>query len=82
MNPSIRLLQILRCSKIHQNIRFVQSSSNPAQWDLFSSVCLQRLPVIGSELNWLERRMSDYMSRVEVSRSLYSDHEMRHFEDL
>lgn len=81
MNSSIRLLQILRPTRILQNIRHVQTST-PSQWDLFSGICLQRLPVIGPEMNWLERRMSEYFNRVEIAESLYSDHEMRHFEDL
>ena len=58
------------------------SSSNGDQWDLYAALCLQRTPMIGPELNWLERRLNEYLTKVEIADSLYSDHEMRHFEDL
>ena len=52
------------------------------EWHLISSVCLQRLPQIVPEMNWLEKKMSQLLFTVETNRSLYSDHEMRHFEDM
>ena len=57
-------------------------SSSSESWDLFVSPLIQRPPLIGSELNWLERRIKDIFSRFEVANSLYSDHEMRNFEDM
>lgn len=56
--------------------------SNNGSWDLYAALSLQRTPQIGPELNWLERRLKEYLTKVEVADSLYSDHEMRHFEDL
>ncbi|KAI2796494.1 39S ribosomal protein L46, mitochondrial [Blomia tropicalis] len=67
------------------SIRFRSSITNNIsgdKWDLYASICLQRIPTIGPEMNWLERRLKDYLTKVEISDSLYSDHEMRHFEDL
>lgn len=57
-------------------------SKNNGEWDLYAALCLQRIPLIGPELNWLERRLKEYLNKVEVADSLFSDHEMRHFEDL
>lgn len=53
-----------------------------SEWQLFGAVCVQRLPQISPEMNWLEKKMSDILANYEVNHSLYSDHEMRHFEDM
>ena len=58
------------------------ASKDSGEWDLYAALCLQRTPVIGPELNWIERRLKEYLNKVEIVDSLYSDHEMRHFEDL
>ncbi|XP_017471317.1 PREDICTED: 39S ribosomal protein L46, mitochondrial [Rhagoletis zephyria] len=58
------------------------ASKESGEWDLYAALCLQRTPVIGPELNWIERRLKEYLNKVEIADSLYSDHEMRHFEDL
>lgn len=58
------------------------ASTDNGEWDLYAALCFQRIPLIGPELNWLERRLKEYLNKVEVADSLYSDHEMRHFEDL
>ncbi|CAG2107365.1 unnamed protein product [Medioppia subpectinata] len=52
------------------------------EWHLMSAVCLQRSPQIVPEMNWLEKKMTDVLHTVETNRSLYCDHEMRHFEDV
>lgn len=54
----------------------------PNQWDLTVGLQLQRPPVITPEMNWLEKKMDELYRKVEVAESLYSDHEMRHFEDM
>lgn len=64
-------------------IRYRSSASKETgEWDLYTALCIQRTPLIGPELNWLERRLKDHLNKVEIADSLYSDHEMRHFEDL
>jgi hypothetical protein len=45
-------------------------------------VCLERLPLIAPELNVIQAAMKDALLKHEVSKSLYSDHEMKHFEDV
>lgn len=52
------------------------------RWHLVSAVCVQRRPLITPELNWLEKKMKLVLQKIEVNNSLYSNHEMRHFEDL
>jgi ADP-ribose pyrophosphatase YjhB (NUDIX family) len=54
--------------------------SNPVQ--LIVGVLLERLPSIAPQLNVVEKAMIENMAKLEKSRSLFSDHEMRHFEDL
>lgn len=58
------------------------STTDPAQWDVYAGLCLQRPPIIAPELNWFEKRIKNLLEKVEISNSLYSDHEMRHFEDM
>lgn len=57
-------------------------SISPDQWHLFAAICLQRCPIIVPELNWFEKQMQKFLNRLEFNNSLYSDHEMKHFEDL
>lgn len=54
----------------------------PNQWDLLVGLQLQRPPVIVPELNWLAKKVDELNRKVEVANSVYSDHEMRHFEDM
>lgn len=48
----------------------------------FSAVCLQRRPKVVRSMNVVEKTMSDLLFKREIAVSLYSDHEVRHFEDL
>ena len=79
----IRLIRIDRfCPKIF-NRSISSNNNNPSsQWDLFAGICLQRCPLIVPELNWLEKRAQNMFNKIELANSLYSDHEMRHFENL
>ena len=58
------------------------STSSPSKYDLYSAVCLERLPLITPELNVIQSAMRDALHKHEIARSLYSDHEMKHFEDV
>lgn len=51
------------------------------KWDLLTSVCLERKPVISPSLNKLETEFQKYLLQVELERSLKSDHEIRHEND-
>ncbi|XP_054168907.1 39S ribosomal protein L46, mitochondrial-like [Oppia nitens] len=53
-----------------------------SDWQLLAAVCLQRLPQIVPEMNWLEKKMDTVLKTIELNNSLLSDHEMRHFADI
>lgn len=78
------MLQRIKYNQIFKTIvRYRHAKSiPPEQWDLFAAICLQRCPIIVPELNWFEKQMQQFLSRLEFNNSLYSDHEMKHFEDL
>lgn len=57
------------------------STESKEKWDLYTSVCLERKPVITPALNALETQFQDYLSHVEFEHSLKSDHEIRHEND-
>jgi hypothetical protein len=78
MNSILKIIKLnlrLNSIKLIQN-RYIN------EWHLLSAICVQRVPQIIPEMNYLEKKMSNILSKVEVNNSLYSDHEMRHFEDL
>lgn len=45
-------------------------------------MCLQRQRVLTSNKNPLEEEFSNFLRNLEVKHSVYSDHELRHFEDI
>jgi len=51
-------------------------------WDLYSGVCLERLPVVAAPLSPIERDFSALLRQLELERSLKSDHELRHEQDV
>lgn len=53
----------------------------PSTWQLHSAVCLQRHPVITTELNELEKNYKNYLNEVEIDQSLLSDHELQIISD-
>lgn len=50
--------------------------------NIFAAVCIERQPIIAPEMNIVEKTVKQYLARIEDIQSIYSDHEMRHFEDL
>lgn len=52
------------------------------KWNLFASVCIERMPVITCDVNDLENRYSNLINELNVRKSLLSDHELRHLKDL
>ncbi|XP_064192815.1 39S ribosomal protein L46, mitochondrial [Anguilla rostrata] len=51
-------------------------------WTLHGAVCLQRLPKISQERSPFEEQFAELMSRMELERSLLSEHELRLLEDV
>ncbi|KAG8256854.1 39S ribosomal protein L46, mitochondrial [Homalodisca vitripennis] len=56
-------------------------SASKERWDLVSSVCLERKPIITRELNDIETKYSKAISDVEYENSYKSDHEIRKIKD-
>ncbi len=54
----------------------------PLSWNLFGSVCIERMPIITCDMNDLENRYSNLINQLNVRKSLLSDHELRHLKDL
>jgi hypothetical protein len=49
---------------------------------IFGSVCIERMPIVSKELNELEQRYIEYINKTDLSKSVFSDHELRHQKDL
>ncbi|XP_032515227.2 large ribosomal subunit protein mL46 [Danaus plexippus] len=52
-----------------------------SSWDIVTSVCVERLPVVTPPLNDIQKRFKELLWTVEVEKSLKSDHELRHEND-
>ena len=76
------MFSCIKLSKLIHHSNNLSTTSTRLKWHLVSAVCLQRMPVMTPQMNWLEQKIYDLMKIVEANRSLYSDHELRHFEDL
>ena len=53
-----------------------------SDYNIFAAVCIERQPIIAPELNIIEKAVKQYLAKVEDIHSIYSDHEMKHFEDV
>jgi hypothetical protein len=64
------------------NLRTIFTSRERfSQWELVSSVYLERAPVIARDLNDIEQRFHKLQSNIEFESSLKSDHERRKEQD-
>lgn len=59
----------------------LMSTSNAEKWDLASSVCVERKPVLTKDFNSIESRYSTVLNKVEYEMSYKSDHEIRLVKD-
>lgn len=57
------------------------STTFESNWDLVSSVCVQRKPMLTKTLSDFESQYSDLVNRIEFEMSYRSDHEIRVFKD-
>ncbi|XP_063365180.1 large ribosomal subunit protein mL46 isoform X1 [Cydia amplana] len=48
-----------------------------SSWDLVTSVCVERLPVVTSPLNEIQKKYKTLLNTIEIEKSLKSDHELR-----
>ncbi|XP_065338120.1 large ribosomal subunit protein mL46 [Cloeon dipterum] len=61
-------------------INFTSNASEPhiaKKWDLVSSVCVERNPIITADLTDIENKMQIFLSKIELEQSKKSDHELR-----
>lgn len=63
------------------NSRLFSLSSTVDKWDLASSVCLERKPILTKEFNGIESKYSKVLNKVEYEMSFKSDHEIRLLKD-
>lgn len=61
--------------------RLFSLSSVVDKWDLASSVCLERKPILTKEFNDIESKYSKVLNTVENEMSFKSDHEIRLLKD-
>ncbi|KAL8587149.1 hypothetical protein ACOMHN_026117 [Nucella lapillus] len=81
---SLRTVLRMKCASLKiQHARTVTSEAlcSPGKWQLVSAVCLQRHPVVTTELTELEQRYKDLMTDLELENSILSDHELHALED-
>jgi large subunit ribosomal protein L46 len=66
----------------HTLFKQTYSTDSNKTWQLFSSVCIQRCPVITQNKTLIESEFTKVLAQIEYERSLKSDHELRHEEDV
>jgi len=52
------------------------------KWDIVAAVCVERLPVVTPPLNKLGKEYKEMLTTIELEKSMKSDHEIRHANDL
>jgi hypothetical protein len=50
--------------------------------NLYTSVCVERLPIITCDMNELEQRYSNLINEINIKKSYLSNHELRHLRDV
>lgn len=89
MNLKVRKKIDTQCFKSFSNSSILKNLSEssttpktPIKWNLFASVCIERMPIITCDMNDLEKRYSNLINELNIRKSLLSDHELRHLKDL
>ena len=57
-------------------------SNNLASLPLFVPVCVERMPVLTCDMNEIEKRYYNYINKVNIQKSLLSNHELRKQKDM
>lgn len=66
----------------HYNKIHTESNTTVKKWRLVSAVYLERSPLLIQERNDKEKEYETMIKKMELERSLLSNHELRHLEDL
>jgi hypothetical protein len=48
---------------------------------LFAAVCVERMPVVSTEMNELEKRHFEFVTQADLKKSFLSTHELRDRKD-
>lgn len=59
-----------------------QYSTSEEKWDLQAAICLEKKPIVIPNLNDLEKKFKEVLSEIEFEKSLKSEFEIRHENDL
>lgn len=62
----------------------VTASSNTEtspKWQVLSAICLERTPIITPPMTKIEMEMSKRIEKLDIMKSLKSDHELRQEDD-
>lgn len=76
-----RIISVCPAHQIMHRIRPFSSIPSSKE-NVFAAVCIERPTRVVPPLNIIEKTMHQLHLKHEVIKSLYSDHELRHFEDL
>ena len=72
----------MKCAATAPTVKQDSNKTPSTQWNLYASVCVERMPIITCEMNDLEKRYSQLINEMNIRKSLLSDHELRHLNDL
>ncbi|XP_038214613.1 39S ribosomal protein L46, mitochondrial [Zerene cesonia] len=72
-------LQKLLRTEIYFSHRILSRANS--SWDVVTSVCVERLPVVTPPINEIQKKFKDLLWTIEVENSLKSDHELRQEND-
>lgn len=61
----------------YQNIQMFATAPVAEKWDLYSSICLERHPIIIQSMQEIELKFYNMLKKIEFENSLKSDHELR-----
>lgn len=65
------------CLRNETYCTITSEQTSKLKWDLFSAVCLERLPVIAKPMTDIEKKFQECLNEIDVERSHKSNHELR-----
>lgn len=78
---------IRHCLRITNNSKSLYAtlshySTSQEKWDIQTAVCLEKKPMVSANLEGLEREFQKLLSEIEVEKSVKSDFEIRHENEM